>query len=515
MEATRQLERNRWGHAAPGIAVASLVFIKVMLHLATAARYGIFRDELYYIACARHLAFGYVDHPPLIALITWLTMHLFGSSLGALRLLPALAGGMLVWVTARMARELGGGGFAQVLAGLAILPVPIYLILNHWLTMNAFEPLLWALTLWAALRMVARNDARLWLAIGALIGVGLENKYSMAFLAGALVLGLLLTPERRLLKTWWFAAGVGIAVVLFLPNLLWLARHGFPFLEFERHSRMSGSRIVRGPVAFLADQVVMMNPVLAPLWIAGLVWFFRSAVAKRYRFAGWTALLVIALLLGMQAKNYYVSPVYPILFASGAIALERACHERFRWAGPVYVGVVVVSGLVLAPLVMPVLPVDRLLAYQKAWHGFTPVVFEVEPGGLPQYFSDEFGWENMARQTAVAFHALSPEEQKTTALFANDYGQAAAIDFFGPRYGLPASVSGAETFWLWGPRQYTGSTVIVLGSNGRGDREHFRTVEPAGLVDDPRSRHDEQFQIFLCRGLSPDLQTLWPKLKKW
>jgi hypothetical protein len=344
------------------------------------------------------------------------------------------------------------------------------------------------------------------------------------------------TPERRLLKSRWFGVGVGLALLLFLPNLIWLWRHGFPFLEFERHSRMAGSRIVRGPLAFLWDQALIMNPVLAPLAVAGAVWLVGSREARRFRAVGWAVVLVVVALMGLEAKNYYLSPMYPVLFAAGAAWFERVTKgmdyqliavsselrakghqaEGWRWARPVYVGALAVSGMALAPLVMPVLSVPDYLAYRAVWHGFVPVRFEALPNDLlPQYFSDEFGWEEMVRRTSVAFHALPADEQASTAIFANNYGEAAAVDFFGAKYGLPQSVSGSESFWLWGPRGYTGSTAIVLGSDGKGDREHFRTVEVVGRVEDPRARGQEQFDLLLCRGLVTDLRTMWPEVKKW
>jgi hypothetical protein len=495
-------------------AVFIIAGVVVVAHLLTATRYGIFRDELYYIACARHLGAGYVDHPPLIAWITWAVLHTLGSSLLALRLLPALASGLLVWMTGSIAREWGGGRYAQALAALSIAPVPIYLILQHWLTMNAFEPLLWTGSLWAASRMVLRRNPRYWLVLGWLAGIGLENKYSMLFPVAGLLLGLLLTPERKWFRTPYFFVAVVVATLLFLPNLLWLVHHGFPFLEFERNSRLSDARILRGPVSFVLDQMRIMNPVLTPLWLAGFVWFFTRK-ARALRCIGIAAGCVFLLLLGMQAKNYYVSPIYPVLLAAGSVALERWLMQR-AWLRVSYPAALVVSGCALAPLVMPILPVPQFVAYHRLWHGFTPVVFEAQPEKpLPQYFSDEFGWEAMTQKTAQVFHGLSSQEQAHTAIFANDYGQAAGIDFFGPRYGLPASISKAETFWLWGPRQYDGAIVIVLGSDGRGDREHFRSVEPAGRVDAAYGRADERFTLFLCRDLRVPFDKLWPQMKAW
>ena len=496
--------------------VGLLAMAKFAVQFATAGRYGIFRDELYFVDCARHLAWGYVDHPPLIALVTWVVIHVFGTSLFGLRFLPAVAGGALAWLTAQVARELGGGRFAQGMAAFAVLPVPIYLLLDHWLTMNAFEPLLWTATLWLALRMVARNQPRYWLIIGAVWGVGLENKYSMLFPAAALVAGLLLTPERRSLRSPWFAAGLGVALLLFLPNLIWLARHGFPFLEFERHARLDSSRLARGPLDFVVDQVLIMNPLLAPLWIGGLTFLLCARRTKPFRFAGWTFLGVFGVLLLLRAKNYYVAPAYPVLFAAGAVALEQWSVMAWRWVRSVYVAVTLAAGLVLAPFVLPVLPVETFLAYQRAFGGFQPVRFEQHATErLPQHFADEFGWEDMARETARVYHGLPDAQRQRTAVFANDYGEAAAIDFFGPKYGLPEAVCNHVTYWLWGPRGYTGDSVLVLGSDGVGDREHFRTVEIVGLVGNPYSRRDEKFELYLCRDLNQDLPDFWPEIKKW
>jgi hypothetical protein len=498
------------------VVVAILAFAKFAIQFATAGRYGIFRDELYYLACASHLSWGYVDHAPLIAFVTWFVAHVFGTSLYGLRFLPAVAGGLLVLVTGAITRELGGRRFAQCMAAFAVIPVPVYLMMNHWLTMNAFEPLLWMTTLWLALRIRSRNEPRYWLLIGALCGIGLENKYSMLILAAGLIFGLLITKERRMLRSKWFLAGMAVAFLLFLPNLLWLIHHGFPFLEFERNSRMSGSRIERSPLAFIADQIILMNPLLAPLWLGGLGWLLFSRRTSRYRFLGGTFLGIFGLLLLLKAKNYYVAPLYPVLFAAGAVALERATELRARWTRAVYTTAVFAAGLILAPFALPILPIGEFLVYQNAFHGFTPIRMEnLAPDILPQQFADEFGWKEMVQKTAIVFNSLPEAQKKETAIFANNYGEAAAVDFFGTQYGLPEAIGKNETYWLWGPRDYTGKTVIVLGSDGKGDREHFRTVEAMDRVDNPYARTEEHFDIYLCRDLSTDLHTLWPKIKTW
>jgi hypothetical protein len=492
------------------IAVANLVF-----HLVIANRYGIFRDELYYLACSEHLDLGYVDQPPLIAFVTWIARHIFGESLLGLRLIPGVAGAATVWLTGKLARELRGGAFAQGLAALAAFAAPVFLLMHHWLTMNAFEPLIWLACAWCIVRAIDRNEPRYWLWFGVLIGVGMENKYSTAFFAFAVAGALLLTPQRRLLASKWIWLGLLCSLLIFLPNFIWMARHNFPFLELMHNIRSGHRDVVRGPIAFMADQAMLMNPILFPLWGGGLLWLFASRVGRQFRILGWIYLLVLVAFIALKAKNYYVAPAYPILFAAGAVAFENLSREKMRWARSTYIVAILAVTCLLAPLSVPVLSPENYIAYQKAL-GIAPLKAENQPTGpLPQHFADEFGWEEMARKVGEVYTALPPERRAKTAIFANNYGEAGAIDFFGKKYGLPKSICNHQSYWLWGPRDYTGESVIVLGSDGTGDREHFANVEAVGRTDHPYSRRDEHFDIFLCRDLNTTLQALWPKAKKW
>jgi len=586
---------SRWTSASA--IVSYLAGAKLLFHLLIANRYGIFRDELYYLACSQHLAWGYVDQPPLIAFIAWLTRHAFGTSLIGLRLLPAIAGAALVWLTGKLTREMGGGRFAQAQAALAALAVPIFLVFHHWLTMNAFEPLVWLGAAWFVLRAINTREAKYWLWFGVLIGLGLETKYTVIFFAFGIVVGLLLTSQRRFLKSKWIWLGAFAALLIFLPNLLWLVKHDFPFLQLMHNIRQSGRDVARGPIAFVADQAMIMNPILAPLWVAGLLWLFLGdtaaslqgqtaaavlptapapadfappAAGSRYRIFGWTYAVMLVTFIVLKGKNYYLAPVYPILFAAGAVAFERltsyvqaptsnvqgqlntgtagvppadrgvtstiseetnSTQLKVRKGGlpplfsmrlpfpfalrAIYVALIILSSAALAPLSSPILSPEAYLRYQKAL-GLEPPKAENQPTGpLPQFFADEFGWEDMTREVAKVYNALPPDERARTAIFANSYGQAGAIDFFGPKYGLPKAISNHQNYWYWGPRDYDGSTVIVLGSDGKGDREHFKTVDVAGHTYHPYSRLDERFPILLCRGLNQDLHTLWPSIKKW
>jgi hypothetical protein len=504
-------EQNSRGPAIVlGIAAGNLLF-----HLLIANRYGIFRDELYYLACAEHLDAGYVDQPPLIGFIAWIARHVFGESLIGLRFLPALAGAATIWLTGKLARELGGGAFAQATAALAAFAVPVFLLMHHWLTMNAFEPLIWLACAWCIARAINRNEPRYWLWFGVLIGAGMETKYSTAFFAFAVVVALLLTPQRRLLASKWIWLGALASLLIFLPNLVWLIRHDFPFLELMHNIRRGHRDVVRGPVAFVIDQALIMNPILFPLWVGGLIWLFFSEAGKRFRILGWIYTLLLIAFIVLKGKNYYVAPAYPMLFAAGAIGFENLTRAKLRWLRPVCVATIVIVAAILAPLSVPVLSEENYVRYQTAL-GFEPPKAENQATGpLPQHFADEHGWEEMARKVADVYNALPPEQRAKTAIFANGYGQAGVIDFFGPKYGLPKAICRHQSYWLWGPRDYTGESVIVLGSDGAGDREHFASVEAKGRTDHPYSRRDEQFEIFLCRDLNTTLQALWPKAKKW
>ena len=491
---------------------------KLLLHLLTAGRYGIFRDEMYYLACSQRLAWGYVDHPPLTVFVAWLSRHVFGESALAIRLLPALAGAALVWLTGKLARDMGGGRFAQFLAALAVLVVPVYLIDHHWLTDNAWEPLMWMGCIWLVVRAINTGDARCWFWFGLLAGLGFENKYSIAFLLLGVLVGVVLGPERRFLTSRYLWLGILACTVIALPNFLWEVRNNFPFLELIRNIRMTNRDIVRGPLAFIADQATIMNPVLFPLWAGGLLWLFVARDGRRYRVLGWTFLVVLITFIVLKAKNYYVTPVYPMLFAAGAIGLERLMHGSriVKWGGVAYAALMIAGEAVLAPYAMPILSPENAARYiQKLHLGGTGDFENQNNGPLPQWFADEFGWPEMVAKVAEVYNSLPPEERARTAIFSNGWGEAAAVDFYGPRFGLPRAISKHNSYWMWGPGNYTGEIMIVLRSSGRGDREHFASVEDMGAVEHPYARRDEYFHIWLCRGPKFNLQEVWPQMKRY
>jgi Dolichyl-phosphate-mannose-protein mannosyltransferase len=502
--------------------VAAIYFA---LHMITATRYGYFRDVLYYLACSQHLDWGYVDQPPLIAVLVWVARHTLGTSLRALLFWPALAGCGRIMLTAAFARELGAKRYGVALASvLAAIPA-VCIVTDHQLAMNAFEALFWTGCAFVLLRMIRTGDVRLWIAFGAIGGLGLENKYSMGFFAAALLLGLLLTPQRKLFWTPWLLAGGGVALLIFLPNLLWNIHHHWPFLELMRNIRASGRDVVLPPLKYLGQQVLMMAPQTLPFWLAGLGFYFFSQRATAYRMFGWAFVLTIAFFMLMHGKDYYSAPAYPMVLAAGAFATELFLASarfaarpklRARLQGTTF-RVPLVVFLVILPLFLPVLPIEKFVAFQK-WIGVAPSHTEKNQIGvlLPQYYADEFGWREMVEQVARVYHALPPAEQAKTAIYTENYGEAGAIDFFGSAYGLPKAISAHQNYFLWGPREYTGEIMILVGSEDIEDaRPHFASIEIAATLNNPYAMPHENRPILLARGLKQNLREMWPSLKNW
>jgi hypothetical protein len=500
-----------------GVAIVLCVAaVRLVLYGFAGPHYGYFRDELYYLACGEHPAWGYVDQPPLIAWVAWLLQHTIGTSLWALRLLPALAGTATIVVAGLLARELGGRRWAMFLASLAALMAPVSLALSHLFTMNAFDPLLWVVLAWLVVRIAKGGDERLWLAFGVLAGVTILNKYAILFWLSGLVVGVLCTRLRESLRRGWFWLGCVLAVVIALPNFVWQWRHQFPFLELMHNVRVSGRDIVLGPLPYLQAQAQMLGFVAALLVPFGLLFFF-SKQGRAFRALGWAYLIFLGEMMVLHGKMYYVAPVYPIMFAAGAVWMERVTAGRmWVWAKPTLaVAMTVVCGI-YAPTILPMLSVPHFLAYEHTM-GIEQQKFEHMPEGvLPQLYADMFGWEGIAQRVGAYYQTLSPEEQKKTAIFANNYGDGGAIDFFGPKYGLPKAIGGHQNFWIWGPGDYTGESLIVLGE---GHEENMQTkcasYSVIGTTEDPLSRRDEWLPIYHCRGFKWNLQTVWPELKRW
>jgi hypothetical protein len=493
----------------------ALALGKLLIQFAGINHYGFFRDELYYMACGEHLAWGYVDQPPLIALIAWIVRHSAGYTLFALRLRCAVTGAAVVYFTGRVARDLGGGLFAQFLAATAILLAPAYLAFDSFFSMNAFEPLFWLLCAWLVILIVKGASPKLWLLFGIVAGLGLENKHSMLVFGFALVVGLLLSGQAHLFRSKWIWIGAAIAFAIFLPNLLWEARHGWPQIQVVRNAQ-EFKNIQISPAEFLFEQVLFLQPLALPVWLAGLIWYFASPAGKRFRFLGWAYLVVMAIFIGLDGKSYYTLPVYPVLMAAGGVALEKlfAAPKR-RWLAVAYPAVLVIVGILTIPFGVPVLPVDMFLKYSQMFPYSRDVKTERDSTTtLPQLYADMFGWENMAQQISLVYHHLPQAEQSGCAILAGNYGEAGAIDHYGPSLGLPKAISGHNSYYYWGPRDYTGSCVILFGERADQYKEYFGESNLVATISDPHAAVAEQnVHVYLCRKPSAPLATLWPHFK--
>jgi hypothetical protein len=499
-----------------GTSVAVIAAIKLVVHLYAGRHYGYFVDELYYLACAQHLDWGYVDQPPLIAVIAKLARSLVGDSLSAIRLFPALAGAGMVLLTGLLTRELGGRRFAQGLAALSILLAPGLLALDHFLSMNAFEPLLWMGCALLVIRIIKTGDTRLWIWFGVLAGVGLENKHSMLIFGFGLVAGLVLTPERRVLRTRWLWAGGLLAFLIFLPNLLWNIQHHFPFLELQENIRRSGRNVNLSLLSFFIQEVLSMLPLTAPVWLAGLWYLFFRPEGKRFRALGWAWLITAALILSLNPRVYYLFPAFPLLFSAGSVAWERwLAAPGVQWVKVAYGTLMVAVGALLAPTVLPVLPPETYIRYSTSLHLQQPRIETFRLGPMPQLFADQFGWEEMAAKVAGVYNSLPPEVRAHTCIFGQNYGQAGAIDLFGPKYGMPRAISGHQNYFLWGPHGCTGESVIVMDDRQESLEPQYAAVRKAAHVEHPYSMPYEHFDVFYCQGLKRKVIDVWPLVKNW
>lgn len=495
----------------------ALSIVAVLLQMLTNGRYGYFRDELYFIAASNHLDWGYVDFAPLSALLLKISSTIFGTSLHALRLFPALAFGGIVWLTGLITRELGGKRYAIFLACGSVLLGPAFVGETTRYSMNPFEPLLWMGCIYVLLVAIDRNEPRLLLWCGVLLGLGLENKHSTIFFIFALVIGLTATRWRVLLKSKWFWAGVAIAVLLAAPNLIWQVRHGFPTYVDLSNVKKTHKNVELPPLPFLKQQIMRLNLLAFAVWGAGLGFLLFHREGKRYRALAVTYLAFLAVMMALKAKDYYLTPIYPMLFAAGGVFWElfTQAKPKLYWLRVVLPVLIFALGIAVLPFVLPILPPERIAPYQAKF-GVKPSQTEINHSGpLPQHFSDEFGWPEMVQAVAQVYNSMPPDVRAKTGILAGNYGEAGAIDFFGSQYGLPKAISAHQNYYYWGPRQYTGESLILLQWGPKGAAHWCDTVEDGPTLTPEWSMTEEHFTIRICHGFKKPLAEAWDDLKHW
>jgi len=503
----------------PGLVIpAALAAAKLAIHLAVNAvgGYGWFRDEFYYLACSDRLAWGYVDHPPLSILLLRISRLILGDSLVAVRFLPSLAGAATVFLAAWMAGRLGGGRFAQIVAGLSVLAAPRWLGGNNVYSMNSFDLLLWTLAAWILVEWARGGGARWWGCLGVTLGLGLLNKISVLWLGLGLAAGLLLTPHRRALATPgpWIAAA--IAGLLFLPHLAWQQANGWPTLEFMHNAtafKMADVSILE----FFVSQIRGTNPVTFPLWIGGLLFLLFARDGRPWRMLGITFVTVF-LLLAFSGKSRagYLGPAFPMILAAGGVVAERAARLRhLRWIKEALVALLVIVGAAMAPLGMPVLPVDTYIEYARIL-GVSPSTEErKEIGDLPQFYADMQGWDSIVDAVESAWKSTGETDPTEWAVLTPNYGDAGAVEFLGRRRGLPRAISGHNNYWLWGYGEPPPRHLIVLGGS---IEEHGECgdVRQAATINCGRCMpYENGVPIFVCRDLHVDPEEVWPGTKHY
>jgi 4-amino-4-deoxy-L-arabinose transferase-like glycosyltransferase len=480
--------------------------------------YGYFIDEFYYIACSKRLALGYVDHPPLAPLLLRLNRLILGDSVLAIRLLPALCGAASVYLTGLMARRLGAGLFGQGLAALALLVAPVPLIFFSFFSMNAFEILFWIAACLVLVEIARTGNDRLWLLFGLVAGVSLQNKHTFALLGVGLAVGLLLTRERRHLASKWLWLGAAVALLLFLPNIWWQIQNGWPSLEFYRMADIR-KNVPTPPWLVILNQILFMNPATVPIWLGGLVFCFGSRAGRPYRFIGWIFVtLFLLLVIGQKSRGDRIVAAYPVLFAAGAAWWDSVTvRPGLRWARWALPSLLIVFGLLLAPMSLPLLPPDQLGSYAAA----TGIVPQLEKSDtatpeLPLWFAERFGWEGLAPTVAGVVKDLDPDERERTLILVPSYGHAGALELFGPRYGLPRVASPQNNYHLWGVGEDPIDVIVSVGLGPDSLSEFFEEVRQVATYRcDYCKDWRDNMPIYVARGPKVPFREVWALFKHY
>jgi hypothetical protein len=483
-----------------------LALSRMLLHALTNQEYGFHRDELGFLDDARSLAWGYVTYPPFTPFVGRIALELFGPSTVGVRFFSSLAQGAALVLTGLMAGELGGKRWAVLLAGLAVWIAPVSLIQGALFQYVSFDYLWWVLAAYCMLRLLKTGNFLWWLGIGTAIGLGMMTRFSMAFCVAGIVGGVLLTPARRSLKSRWLWGGAGLALLIFLPNLIWQLQHNLISLQHLSAIHIHDMQIGRTDT-FVTDQFMLgANPFTIPFWLAGLNFYLFSRAGSPYRALGWMYVIPFLLLLAARGRGYYLAPAYPMLLAAGSVAAERWLAERRPRVSAILKGAtwasVALGGVIIAALALPLAPVN------SAW-------WDVASNAIPDW-KEEIGWPELTQQVAQVRAALPEAERAGAGILTNNYGEAGAIDLYGPALGLPDALSGVNTHWLHGYGAPPPQTLIVIGYLAEDIRPYFETCELAGRIRNAYQVENEESKvpdIFVCRSLRQPWPEFWQQIQ--
>lgn len=485
----------------------------VAAHLIVGSNSSIFRDEFYYIACANHPDFGFVDQPPLCAIVLGIWKTIFGDSLISLRILPSVTHALLMIVTALLVSEMGGNKFAQILAALCVMFAPGYLGISGFYSMNSFDLLFWAFLFYILIRIINDDNSKLWIWFGVIAGIGLMNKISILFLLAGIIPAMLLVPERKYFKDKYFWIGMISSLIIFSPYILWNYLHNFATLEFMRNASALKNAAIPLP-AFIFSQLVEMNPFIAVVWITGLITLLASKQMREYKIFTFAYIIIFLIFAFQKGKPYYLFPYYTILISAGSAAIAEFAEKRLHFIKYAAAGLVIISGIIFSPLAIPILPPESFIVYQNTI-GITPPAMENgKQPMLPQHLADRYGWEELTEKVAGIYNSLSDSEKSRTGIYAQNYGEAGAIDYYGRKYDLPKSICGHNNYWLWGYGSENTSTIIIIGGDIEDHLEGFEEVYAAGVHTEKYAMpFENNLNIYIARGLKKPLKEIWPGLK--
>ncbi|MCC2624900.1 MAG: hypothetical protein K0R14_773 [Burkholderiales bacterium] len=493
-----------------------LSIITLVIHLAGNPHYGFFRDELYFIMCGFRPALGYVDQPSLTPLLAAATQY-FGQSLFLLRALPAIFAACSIYVTCLLVIELGGGSFAQIVAALVAFFCPVLMSFGTKVSPDTFGLVFWPLSVLCVLRILKGADPKIWLLVGVLFGVSFNTKYSIVFFAVAIILGLIVTKQRRILSTRWAFMGAVLCVLISLPNFLWQWHYNFPMLDILRAGQ-NGKNILLSPIQFITAQLLITNPALSICWIIGFIWLlYNSSV----RFIAIAYIFLIVEMLIFHGKHYYAANFYPILIAAGGVAIESWTNKNtiknFR---SLIIFCVIVFGITLVPYAMPILPVNIFIRYDTFMapllHSKVTKTENNQEGLLPQDFADMHGWPELVEVVKSVVMSLPPKDRNRVVIATQNYGEAAALEFLGARYALPPVISGHNQYFLWGPGSRSADILIdVNGACGK-DSGFYQLSQLVTTFHNPLGMpYESNIPIMICRGIKKPVKELWPKVKHY
>lgn len=487
----------------PALIIA-LALLNLAIHVITTGffSYGIFRDELYYLACTNRMALGYVDHPPLSIYILSVWKWLFGDTLFAIRLIPAIVSSASLFMLGIFTKRLGGGRTAIVISMLAYMFTPIFLGMNTVFSMNTFDFLFWITSAYLLLRLVQEDNNKLWFWLGIVIGFGLLNKTSMLWLSTGVFLGIIFTPLRKDLGTKYPYLAALIALLIFSPFIIWNITHDFAHLEFMRNA---ASRKYGGlsPISFIMDQLMILNPLTILIWFPGIYFFFFNEEGKKYKAVIfiWIATFFILLING-HSKGEYIAAAYQILFAGGAVMIEM-WSKRTSWLKYTIAVPVLLMGIFILPFARPTLSLEQFLNFQNLL-GLEPPSSEGNQlnRGIPQFYADMHGWEDLAKNVSNLYQSLPEEERKATLVYCSNYGKAGAIEYYSKEYPLPKVICPHNSYWYWWPKINHYTTVIIIGGNIEDHRQALKVVETVGVHQTKNAMpYENNLTIFIGRGL--------------